>query len=131
MTEYGTQDMLHDLETLAAAGAYRSTSFETLFHAARAIAQDPMMNPGSPDAMMITPSEEQQQNKIMELMTPLLQETVADAMQQSIHKGIDAINQKEDTRINKICEEFGLSRDQWDALSPWEQSYYERDYEFR
>lgn len=131
MTEYGTQDMLHDLETLAAAGAYRSTSFETLFHAARAIAQDPMMNPGSPDAMMVTPSEEQQQNKIMELMTPLIRERLAETMTNTLYKGIEAEVQKNESRVSKVCNKYGLSRDQWDTLSPWEQSYYERDYEFR
>lgn len=131
MTEYGTQDMLHDLETLAAAGAYRSTSFETLFHAARAIAQDPMMNPGSPDAMMVTPSEEQQQSKILELMAPLIQERLAETMTNTLYRGVEAEVRKKESRIDKVCNECGLSREQWDALSPWEQSYYERNHEFR
>lgn len=130
MTEYGTQDMLHDLETLAAAGAYRSMSFETLFHAARAIAQDPMMNPGSSDTMMVTPSEEQQQNRVMELMKPLTQEVLSDVMRGSIYEGISSYAEEENKRTRAICDKFEITRDKWDSMSPWERSWFEREYEF-
>lgn len=127
MTGYGPKEMQHDLETLAAAGAYSSTPVKSILHAARTIAQGeqlPGVNSGD------TSLNEEQTAKMLDLVSPLFEEFAAGAMKDALEWSIDRDYQQKSKRMEQVRSHYGFSREKWDAMTPWERSYYDQDFDY-
>lgn len=125
--QYGSQDMLHDLETLATAGAYRSTPIEALLHAAESISRDPQTYE---ESQMTTPTDRQRTDKFLELMAPLVREIASETIKEAVSRKVQSSVEKAETRDTKVRDHYGISRDQWAAMTPWERSYYDQDFDY-